>query len=55
MADREQLEVHQRAHNNKLGFQPQPDECSLALSVRPDKACGWTEAEYPASATRWMV
>ncbi len=54
VADRGLLEAYRQAYEVKYAFRPDLDDPSdVTLMIRPDKAFGWTEAEYPGSATRW--
>lgn len=55
VVDRRLLEAYRQAYEVKYAFRPDIDNpADVTLMIRPERAFGWTEAEYPGSATRWM-
>jgi len=56
VTERRALEAYCAAYAAKYGFRPDPDDTStITFLIRPQRAFGWSEAEYPASATRWTL
>jgi general stress protein 26 len=54
VADRPALERFARGYEEKYGFRMDLDEpIGLVYRLRPRTSFGWTESEFPRSATRW--
>jgi hypothetical protein len=44
-----------RASDEKYGFQPDPGDPNTSVyKLKPEKALGWLEKDFPGSATRWI-
>jgi hypothetical protein len=53
LEDHDLLERFADAYNLKYGFRPDPDGADPTFGVRPRSALGWTESDFPNTATRW--